>query len=82
MYGFVCLMINLGRKKSLQIPVGFAYMVVKTDLCEEWAVWRQYGNTFKAQNGTILVYTYGYDFPDGIIETAVELFKGLAGVRP
>ena len=51
-----------------------------------------FGHYLKATKGALCyigngeehppVHTYGYDFPDGIIETAVELFKGLAGVRP
>ncbi len=51
-----------------------------------------FGHFLKAAKGALCyigngenhppVHTYEYDFPDEIIETAVELFKGLAGVRP
>jgi metal-dependent amidase/aminoacylase/carboxypeptidase family protein len=51
-----------------------------------------FGHFLKATKGALCyigngenhppVHTYEYDFPDEIIETAVELFKGLAGVRP
>jgi len=50
-----------------------------------------FGHFLKATKGALCyigngedyppVHTHEYDFPDEIIETAVELFKGLAGIR-
>ncbi|WP_071393556.1 M20 metallopeptidase family protein [Bacillus tuaregi] len=61
------------------------------DMPEAWRASEDFGHYTKATKGAMVyigngedypqIHTYEYDFRDEIIETAVELFKGLASVK-